>query len=316
MANSKQKSTEKDKQEQQMDTSVASIDAKTSKNLRKQNNAIAEIGESINASLDEEPESVVIENENDLKSLGIDDIETDAESVKFKLEKFEGPLDLLLHLIKDAKIDIKDIFISSITEQFLEYISSMTEMPIEKVGDFIEMAATLLEIKSRKLLPPPPKPESEEEEDPETKLIRQLEEYKLFKDQTEVLKGIEDTDSLYKAPEPLAGAFRYELKDISYDALLDAFAIIINKLDLQETKIEAKQISKDRFTVAQKIAEIKDKLLTNDKIVFSNLISEDYSKSELINTFLALLELLKTQIIKVIQTENFGKIYIEKQENN
>lgn len=283
------------------------------------NAAILEAGNALNASLDKAPETVTLKTEDDLTNFGIEEEseEEDKDAVKFKLDKFEGPLDLLLHLIKDAKIDIKDIFISSITEQFLEYISSMTEMPIEKVGDFIEMAATLLEIKSRKLLPPPPKPEGEEEEeDPETKLIRQLEEYKLFKDQTEVLKGLEDTDSLYKAPEPLAGAFRYELKNISYDALLDAFAVILSKMELKENKIEAKEISKDRFTVAQKIAEIKDKLLESDKIVFSSLVSTDYSKSELINTFLALLELLKTQIIKVIQTENFGEIYIEKQETN
>lgn len=282
------------------------------------NAAILEAGSTINASLDDASETVTLTTTDDLTNFGIEEgEEEDKDAVKFKLDKFEGPLDLLLHLIKDAKIDIKDIFISSITEQFLEYISSMTEMPIEKVGDFIEMAATLLEIKSRKLLPPPPKPEGEEEEeDPETKLIRQLEEYKLFKDQTEVLKGLEDTDSLYKAPEPLAGAFRYELKNISYDALLDAFAVILSKMELKENKIEAKEISKDRFTVAQKIAEIKDKLLESDKIVFSSLVSTDYSKSELINTFLALLELLKTQIIKVIQTENFGEIYIEKQETN
>lgn len=282
------------------------------------NAAILEASNALNASLDDAAETVTITTSAELADFGVEEEgEEDKDAVKFKLDKFEGPLDLLLHLIKDAKIDIKDIFISSITEQFLEYISSMTEMPIEKVGDFIEMAATLLEIKSRKLLPPPPKPEGEEEEeDPETKLIRQLEEYKLFKDQTEVLKGLEDTDSLYKAPEPLAGAFRYELKNISYDALLDAFAVILSKMELKENKIEAKEISKDRFTVAQKIAEIKDKLLESDKIVFSGLVSTDYSKSELINTFLALLELLKTQIIRVIQTENFGEIYIEKQEAN
>lgn len=264
-------------------------------------------------------EQVEVQSNEDLEKLGIVSEETDESeemsenAYSIKLDKFEGPLDLLLHLIKEAKIDIKDIFVSTITEQFLDYISQMEEMPVEKVGDFIEMAATLIEIKSRKLLPPPPKEDEEDEEDPEKKLIRQIEEYKLFKEQSEVLKQFEDIDSLYKDPEPLANGYRYELKDFSFDKLLDAFAMIMHKIEEKAEVPEAKQIAKDRFTVAQKIADIKDKLLTSDKIKFSELYSLDYSKSEVINTFLALLELLKTQIIKVIQPDTFGEIFIEKQ---
>lgn len=262
-------------------------------------------------------EEIKVESGEDLQSLGIEESEDLEENngYKFKLEKFEGPLDLLLHLIKDAKIDIKDIFISTITEQFLEYINEFSEMPVEKVGDFIEMAATLLEIKSKKLLPPPPKETEEEEEDPEKKLIRQLEEYKLFKEQSEILSSIENVDSLYKEPEPLAGGYRYELKDFSFDKLLDAFALIMHRVEERAQVPEAKQIEKDRFTVAQKMADIKDKLLQADKIKFSELYQDDYSKSEVINTFLALLELLKTQIIKVIQPDIFSDIFIEKNED-
>ena len=258
-------------------------------------------------------ENIKVENEKELEALGIEDAESEESvGVKFKLEKFEGPLDLLLHLIKDAKIDIKDIFISTITEQFLEYINEFKEMPVDKVGDFIEMAATLIEIKSKKLLPPPPKEDDEEEEDPEKKLIRQLEEYKLFKEQSQVLSEIEDVDSLYKDPEPLANGYRYELKDFSFDKLLDAFALIMHKVQERAEVPEAKQIEKDRFTVAQKMADIKDRLLEEDKIMFSELYMDDYSKSEVINTFLALLELLKTQLIKVVQTDIFSDICIEK----
>ena len=257
-------------------------------------------------------ENVELKTEEDLNKYGVEDDQTE-NAYSIKLDKFEGPLDLLLHLIKEAKIDIKDIFVSTITEQFLDYISNMEEMPVDKVGDFIEMAATLIEIKSRKLLPPPPKGEDEDEEDPEKKLIRQIEEYKLFKEQSEILKEIEDVDSLYKEPEPLANGYRYELKDFSFDKLLDAFAQIMYKIEEKAQEPEAKQIAKDRFTVAQKIADIKDRLLQTDKIKFSELYSLDYSKSEVINTFLALLELLKTQIIKVVQTDTFGEIFIEKQ---
>ncbi len=261
-----------------------------------------------------ELETKELSSSADLEEFGIVSEQPEKNAYKIKLEKFEGPLDLLLHLIKEAKIDIKDIFVSSITEQFLNYINEMEEMPVEKVGDFIEMAATLIEIKSRKLLPPPPKGEEEEEEDPETKLIRQIEEYKLFKEQSDILKNMEDISSLYKEPEPLANGYRYELKDFSLDKLLDAFAQIMHKVNERAQTPEAKQIEKDRFTVAQKIADIKDVLLQQSRVKFSELYSADYSKSEVINTFLALLELLKTQIIKVVQTDTFADIFIEKQE--
>ena len=235
-------------------------------------------------------------------------------SYKVHLEKFDGPLDLLLHLIKEAKLDIKDIFISKITEQFLEYVKDLSSYPSEVIAEFIDVASTLVQIKSKKLLPAPPKEEQEDEEDPEQKLIRQLEEYQVFKEQAEVLKSIEDTGKFYKAPEKLATSVRYELKDLSFDALLDAFAHIMHKIDIKAEAPKAKEIKKDRFTVAIKISQIKDSLIQNKRVSFSSLYGEDYTKSEVINTFLALLELLKMQEIKVTQEESLGEIIIEKQE--
>lgn len=242
-----------------------------------------------------------------------DEIESDNSGYKYKLDKFEGPLDLLLHLIKEAKVDIKDIFISEITEQFLNYIQQMSEYPAEVISDFIDMASTLIQIKSKKLLPTPPKMEDEEEEDPEQKLIRQLEEYKLFKEESEKLKEMEDTGKLYKAPDKLVGSVRYELKDLDFEALLNAFANIMHKIDIKAEAVIPKEIQKDRFTVAQKISEIKDRLLEKDSFNFSSLLEGGYTKSEVINTFLALLELLKVQEIKVVQIESCGEIEIKKQ---
>ena len=232
---------------------------------------------------------------------------------KVQIEKFDGPLDLLLHLIKEAKVDIKEVFISKITEQFIDYVKKMKDYPSEEIGDFIELASTLIQIKSKKLLPVV-KEEEEEEEDEEQKLIRRLEEYSLFKEQAEKLKEFEDTGKFYKAPEKIASSVRYELVDISFDALLDAFAKIMHKIEIKAELPKPKEIQKDRFTVAEKISEIKDKLLMKTKIQFSSLYSKDYSKSEVINTFLALLELLKMQEIKVVQMESLGEIFIEKQE--
>lgn len=246
----------------------------------------------------EEMEEIVIEEE---------------KGCKYVLENFEGPLDLLLHLVKDAKVDIKDIFISKITEQFLDYIKDANEYPAEVIGDFIDMASTIIQIKSKKLLPVPPKVEDGDEEDPEQKLIRQLEEYKLFKEEAEKLKSLEDTGKLYREPDKIVGSVRYELTDMNMDALLDAFAYIMHRIDIKAEEVVPKEIQKDRFTVAQKISEIKDRLLESKSCKFSSLVEGSYTKSEVINTFLALLELLKMQEIKVVQVENLGEITIEKQ---
>lgn len=249
----------------------------------------------------------------EISELNTTEILESSGAYQYKLEKFEGPLDLLLHLIKEAKVDIKDIFVSKITEQFLDYIKDLSEYPAETISDFIDMASTLIQIKSKKLLPVPPKVDEEDEEDPEQKLIRQLEEYKLFKEQSEKLKTMEDTGKLYKAPDKLANSVRYELKDLSLEALLDAFALIMHKIDTKAEAVLPKEIQKDRFTVAQKISEIKDRLLEKGKFEFSSLVEGSYTKSEVINTFLALLELLKVQEIKVVQLETCGEILIEKQ---
>lgn len=239
----------------------------------------------------------------------------ESTGIKFKLDQFEGPLDLLLMLIKNAKIDIHEIFISEITEQYLEIMKDIDEIDVEKASDFIDMAATLIEIKSKKLLP---KPEvlDEDAEDPEQKLIRQLEEYKIFKEASEKLKVIEDVNKFYKEPEKAASGFRYELGDLSFEKLIDAFSLLMHKVSAKSEQIQEKKIVKDRFTVAQKIAQIKDGLLKKDKFMFSELFEEDYSKSEIINTFLALLELLKNQLILVNQAEPLADIEIVKKEIN
>ncbi len=246
---------------------------------------------------------------------GMDQEEDIDSSLRFKLDQFEGPLDLLYHLIKVAKIDIRDIFISQITEQYLEMMKDIDSLDMEKAADFTLMAATLLEIKSKQLLPKPEVVEETDEEDPEEKLYRQLEEYKLFKEASEKMKEIEDVGKFYKKPDDSAGEYRYELPEkLSVDALIGAFSNLLHRVSVKAEEITERKIVKDRFTVAEKIAQIKDALLLKPKFKFNELFEEDYSKSEIINTFLALLELLKTQIIKVEQTSTFGEIEITKRE--
>ena len=242
---------------------------------------------------------------------GMQEAEDIDSSMKFKLDQFEGPLDLLYHLIKVAKIDIREIFISQITEQYLELMKDIESIDMDKAADFTLMAATLLEIKSNKLLPKPEIISDEPEEDPEEKLIRQLEEYKLFKEASEKLKEHEDVGKFYKAPDASAGEYRYELPDkLNLDALINAFSNLLHKVNVKAETITERKIEKDRFTVAEKIISIKNTIREKKHIKFTDLFENDNTKSEMLNIFLALLELLKLQFIKAKQTETFGEIDI------
>ncbi len=231
------------------------------------------------------------------------------DKYKFKLDNFEGPLDLLLHLIKEAKMDIADVKLADITEQYLEYMQGLDELDMEKATEFITVAATLIEIKSKSLLPRPEENQPDEI-DEEKLLLERLKEYQIFKEASQELKEIEDLDKMYKAPDSSVGEPRFVLKDMVLDKLLDAFVGILAKADQKIIKDEPKKIEKDRFTVAEKIVSIKSLIKENKHLKFSELFEEDQTKSELINIFLAVLELLKLQIIKAVQTSAFAEIEI------
>lgn len=244
----------------------------------------------------------------DKKSLEILE-ETEEDDYKFKLREFEGPLDLLVHLIKITKIDIRDIFISDITEQYLEMMKEIDDVDVEKASEFIDMSATLLEIKSKHLLPRDPEPT--DEEDPEERLFRQIEEYKLFKEQSEKLAKIEDVNKFFKEPDSSVGEFKYELPEkLPLDLLVKAFSDLMQKMTIKAEVVQEKKIVKDRFTVAQKIAQIKDVLVSKKEFRFSDMFESSYTRSEVINTFLALLELLKRQYLTVKQEGLFDDIDI------
>lgn len=244
----------------------------------------------------------------DKKSLEILE-ETEENDYKFKLREFEGPLDLLVHLIKITKIDIRDIFISDITEQYLEMMKEIQDIDVEKASEFIDMSATLLEIKSKHLLPRDDEPT--DEEDPEERLFRQIEEYKLFKEQSEKLSKIEDVNKFFKQPDSSVGEFKYELPEkLSLDLLVKAFSDLMQKMSIKAEVVQEKKIVKDRFTVAQKIAQIKDVLVSKKEFRFSDMFEASYTRSEVINTFLALLELLKRQYLTVKQESLFDDIDI------
>ncbi|HRX13812.1 MAG TPA: segregation/condensation protein A [Eubacteriales bacterium] len=231
------------------------------------------------------------------------------EDLSLNLSVFNGPLDLLLHLVKEEKIEIKDIFVSQVTEQFLSYMGQLNTVNIDKASEYMTMAATLLEIKSRALLPEIP--ELEENESPEKLLIRQLEEYKLFKEVTESLKQKENVDRLFKQPSPEVNDVIYAVKDMSLDNLLDAFASIIHRVELN--KIEQnnpKQIKKDSYSVGGKIKYMRQKLIQDRSLDFLEFCDESGDISEVVVAFIALLELLKHQLVTATQNENFDSIIV------
>lgn len=233
------------------------------------------------------------------------------EKMSFNLENFTGPLDLLYALVKKNKLEIEDIEISKLTEQYLEVMKDISTIDMEVASEFIEYAALLIEIKSKKLLPKVHDDE-DDEFDEEYMLKLRLKEYEMFKEVNEKLKSLESNDKFYKAPEKEANKYRVVIKDMQLDMLLDAFVGIMHKVNKIEKTKESKEIAKETYTVEQKIASIKDTLLSRDKLKFSELFLESSSKDEVITTFMALLELIKMQAIRVSQDDLFADIHIEK----
>lgn len=236
--------------------------------------------------------------------------------MEFKLKQFEGPLDLLLHLINKSKIDVEDIFVSDITEQYLEYMDALTEPDMESASEFLSMAALLLEIKSRSLLPKPPAP-AEDEEDPQQLLIRRLKEYKEIKENSEQLRQNESLleGRYYKLPQEINFVERFELKDISMDALMEAFQEVLARLERKRVPDAVREIRRDMFSVKEKISYIKRRLSDKKQLSFYSLFEGDSSREEVIATFLALLELCKRRFLFIRQTGLFADISLKLNED-
>ena len=239
-----------------------------------------------------------------------------------KISNFEGPLDLLLYLVNKAEISIRDIFVSEVTEQFIEYVRSAEDLDMERESEYLGMAATLLEIKSKELLPimqfdwESDGMEDEMYDDPQENIFRQLEEYKLFKEASENLKKQETVDIFYKEPDESATDVRIEYTDFNLKNLVDAFSKLLARLDLEKRiKNAQKEIPKEVFTVADKINYIKTTMLERQTCSFFELFKEDASRMEVITTFQALLELLKLQYLTCEQSETFGDITINLRED-
>ena len=231
--------------------------------------------------------------------------------LQLKLNQFEGPLDLLLHLLDKDKIDIKDIFVSDITEQYLKYIENIAEFDMENASEFLTVAAHLLEIKSRSLLPKPA-PLEEGEEDPEQALIRRLTEYKMYKEAGEKLHDLEEENLkvYYKLPEEINMQQRIELEDMKLDALMEAFGEVLKRFENKTVK-KQREIRRDTYTVKGKMAYIRRRLSSKKEMSFFDMFEDDGNKSEVVTTFAAMLELWKNRYLKLQQKENFGDILVK-----
>ena len=238
-----------------------------------------------------------------------------SSKLTFMLEGFEGPLDLLLHLIKEKNMSIMEVKISEITDQYLKYMENLEELDMDNATEFLAMASWLLEIKSRSLLPIEQSEEEEEELDPETQLKMQLQEYQLFKEASSTLQQVENVNRLYKQPDKNVGDARIVFNQFNLDKLLDAFAFILMRTKDKENPPE-KKINRDRWTVADKIQFLTNVLKDNKEINLFSLFDDTYSKLEVITVFMAILELLKFQKIEVVQTDKYADITIKRKEES
>ncbi len=238
---------------------------------------------------------------------------------KLKLDMFEGPLDLLLYLIKKDQIDIYDIPISQVTEQYMEYIEMMKLLNLDVVGDFLVMAATLMQIKSKMLLPPDPTQEEQEEEDPRDELVRRLLEYKKFKEIAEELQGKEASrQDLFRRVTDIERLkeLKEDAKEVYVEAslfdLISAFTKALRKV--QEKAVYS--IKQEEFTVEMKIHAILHLLLDQEAVSLNNLFGQCRDKMEIVVTFMAILELIRIKEIVVMQKRMFDEIEILRNKDN
>ena len=222
-----------------------------------------------------------------------------------KIDSFEGPLDLLLHLIKKSNIDIYDISIDEITKSYLEYINKMEELNIDVASSYLVMAAELMEIKSKSLLPKVEEEEEDEEEVSRENLINKLVEYKKYKDITSKLKELEENrnniyiyvnEDIYK-------------EEVDVDRLIQAFKDFLDRKNMEKplkTKITNKE-----YSVKERKNNIRSLLKEKGKLEFSELFDDIFNRGYVAVTFLSILEMSKEKELKIRQDKNFGNIYLE-----
>ncbi len=239
------------------------------------------------------------------------------EEIRVRLPVFEGPLDLLLYLIKKDEVDIYDISIERITTQYLEYLEVIKLVNLEAAGDFMVMAATLMYLKSRTLLPAEVQPPEDDtdEHDPRWDLIRQLVEYRKFKEAAFELhlRAIEREGMFERNPRPIEFAPEpWNSGSLGVFDLIAAFQKVLKRAEAKRENL--REIFEDKYTVSEKIIYLREFFLTQSTAKFSDLFPEDAGRTEVVCTFLALLELIRLRRLGVRQSTAFDEIEIYRRE--
>jgi len=238
-------------------------------------------------------------------------------SYKIKLEIFEGPLDLLIYLVKKDHLNIYDIPIAKVTEQYLQYLNLMQLLDLNIAGEFLVIAAELLKIKSRMLLPVEEAAVEEQEEDPRAELVKRLLEYERFKEIASSLREREESQKeVFKRPKIEIEKNISEQKEVYFEAsifdLINAFSQALKDIP----KEVFYEVIKDEFTIEEKVHDLLHLLLVSSSLRISELFSKTKNKLEVIVTFLAILELIRMKEIVARQTELFQDIEIARNKNN
>lgn len=229
------------------------------------------------------------------------------------IKQFDGPLDLLLFLIEKAEVDIREVFISEITSEFLSYLSELDELDMDQASSFITVAATLVYMKSRSLMPKPRREDEEEEEDPGEALIRQLREYKAFKEASAGLRELMDSASLMHSRLPMEYPLpprEIILKDTTVEGLYHALLAALNRLPEEDEGAEVRSVNADKFTIRACAGSIRSALRSSGgRITFMKYV-EGKGKIEIIVTFMSLLEMMRRGEIRLRQESSFADISI------
>lgn len=237
-----------------------------------------------------------------------------------KLDLFEGPFDLLVYLIENAEMSIYDIQISEITRQYLEYIEYMQEMNLDMASEFLVLAATLIEIKSKMLLPGIKKDEKEiDPEDPRSELVQKIIEYKKYKNAAEILGANEEINSkIYFKPQEDLSLYintdkQEEFVDLDFEQFLKAFSFFLQKKKkISDIHKKYGKVKREKITIEERIDYIKNYFREKTRLSFSKLIRYDCDRQEIIVTFIAMLELIRQNFLKVKQHIIFGEIILLK----
>lgn len=238
-----------------------------------------------------------------------DDLYIPPDALEVFLEAFEGPLDLLLYLIKRQNLDILDIPVAQITSQYMEYVELMKALNLELAAEYLVMAAMLGEIKSRSLLPRPTHSEEEEGEDPRAELIRRLQEYERFKQAAEDIDGLSRQERDFQ----LASARRPDYvrekaqPDVDMRELLLALKEVLYRSDM----FESHQVSREKLSTRERMANVLDRLKGREFVPFVELFEAEEGRLGVVVTFLAILELVKGALIELVQSAGFSPIHVK-----